>query len=83
LAWCSAGAKGFKGSKKGTPFAAQVAAEEVAPVDPEVEVAIAEAHMHEAEPMSAVQGEVMDSGVVATPVDGETVTEAEAQEHAE
>ncbi len=30
LAWSSAGAAGFKGSKKGTPFAAQVAAEGVA-----------------------------------------------------
>lgn len=30
LAWCSAGAMGFKGSKKSTPFAAQVAAAEAA-----------------------------------------------------
>ncbi len=30
LAWCSAGAKGFKGSRKSTPFAATIAAEEVA-----------------------------------------------------
>jgi small subunit ribosomal protein S11 len=30
VAWCSAGVKGFKGSRKSTPFAAQVAAEEVA-----------------------------------------------------
>jgi small subunit ribosomal protein S11 len=30
IAWCSAGAMGFKGSRKSTPFAAQVAAEEVA-----------------------------------------------------
>jgi small subunit ribosomal protein S11 len=30
LAWSSAGAKGFKGSKRSTPFAAQVAAEEAA-----------------------------------------------------
>ena len=29
LAWSSAGAKGFKGSRKSTPFAAQVAAEDV------------------------------------------------------
>jgi len=28
LAWSSCGAKGFKGSKKSTPFAAQVAAED-------------------------------------------------------
>ena len=28
LAWSSAGLKGFKGSKKSTPFAAQVAAED-------------------------------------------------------
>lgn len=28
LAWSSAGSKGFKGSKRSTPFAAQVAAEE-------------------------------------------------------
>ena len=28
VCWSSAGAKGFKGSRKGTPFAAQVAAEE-------------------------------------------------------
>ena len=28
LAWSSAGARGFKGSRKSTPFAAQVAAEE-------------------------------------------------------
>ena len=30
LAWSSAGAKGFKGSRKSTPFAAQLAAEEAA-----------------------------------------------------
>lgn len=30
VAWSSAGAKGFKGSRKSTPFAAQVAGEEVA-----------------------------------------------------
>lgn len=28
IAWCSAGCKGFKGSRKSTPYAAQVAAEE-------------------------------------------------------
>lgn len=27
LSWCSAGACGFKGARKGTPFAAQLAAE--------------------------------------------------------
>jgi small subunit ribosomal protein S11 len=30
VAWSSAGAKGFKGSKKSTPFAAQIAGEDVA-----------------------------------------------------
>ncbi|MEE8574647.1 MAG: 30S ribosomal protein S11 [Thermodesulfobacteriota bacterium] len=30
IAWSSAGAEGFKGSRKGTPFAAQVAAENAA-----------------------------------------------------
>ena len=30
VAWSSAGTKGFKGSRKGTPFAAQVAAEDAA-----------------------------------------------------
>jgi small subunit ribosomal protein S11 len=30
LGWSSSGASGFKGSKKGTPFAAQIAAENVA-----------------------------------------------------
>jgi small subunit ribosomal protein S11 len=30
VAWASAGAVGFKGSRKGTPFAAQVAAENAA-----------------------------------------------------
>lgn len=30
IAWCSAGNLGFKGSRKGTPFAAQVTAEEAA-----------------------------------------------------
>ena len=30
LAWASSGMAGFKGSKKGTPFAAQLAAEQVA-----------------------------------------------------
>ncbi len=30
IAWASAGGQGFKGSRKGTPFAAQVAAEAVA-----------------------------------------------------
>jgi small subunit ribosomal protein S11 len=30
LAWCSAGLRGFRGSKKSTPFAAQVAAEDAA-----------------------------------------------------
>ena len=31
LAWASAGGQGFRGSRKGTPFAAQTAAEQVAP----------------------------------------------------
>lgn len=30
IAWCTAGQQGFKGSRKSTPFAAQVAAEECA-----------------------------------------------------
>ncbi|MFO7767099.1 MAG: 30S ribosomal protein S11 [Pelovirga sp.] len=30
VAWSTAGAKGFKGSRKSTPFAAQIAAEEAA-----------------------------------------------------
>ena len=30
VAWSSGGAKGFKGTRKGTPFAAQIAAEDVA-----------------------------------------------------
>ncbi|MEM1023449.1 MAG: 30S ribosomal protein S11 [Myxococcota bacterium] len=30
VSWCSAGSKGFKGSRKSTPFAAQVAADEAA-----------------------------------------------------
>ncbi|HEC31259.1 MAG TPA: 30S ribosomal protein S11, partial [Deltaproteobacteria bacterium] len=30
IAWSSAGSKGFKGSRKSTPFAAQVAAEDAA-----------------------------------------------------
>lgn len=30
ISWCSAGASGFKGAKKGTPFAAQTAAEKAA-----------------------------------------------------
>mgnify|MGYP003726403727 CR=1 FL=1 len=30
LAWCSAGQEGFKGSRKSTPFAAQMAAEQCA-----------------------------------------------------
>lgn len=30
VSWCSAGASGFKGAKKGTPFAAQIAAEKAA-----------------------------------------------------
>ncbi len=30
LSWCSAGSLGFKGSKKSTPFAAQMASEEAA-----------------------------------------------------
>ncbi|HEY4715719.1 MAG TPA: 30S ribosomal protein S11 [bacterium] len=30
LAWSSGGSKGFKGSRKGTPYAAQIAAEDVA-----------------------------------------------------
>ena len=30
IAWSSAGAKGFKGSRKSTPYAAQIAADEVA-----------------------------------------------------
>ena len=30
ISWSSAGAKGFKGSRKSTPFAAQVAAEDAA-----------------------------------------------------
>src|SRR5436309_1852774 len=35
LAWSSAGRIGFKGSRKGTPFAAQVAAQNAAPLAPE------------------------------------------------
>jgi small subunit ribosomal protein S11 len=30
LAWSSSGSKGFKGSRKSTPFAAQIAAEDAA-----------------------------------------------------
>ena len=30
ISWCTSGSKGFKGSRKSTPFAAQVAAEEAA-----------------------------------------------------
>ncbi|MBQ6577509.1 MAG: 30S ribosomal protein S11, partial [Bacteroidales bacterium] len=30
ISWCSAGSLGFKGSRKSTPFAAQMAAEEAA-----------------------------------------------------
>ena len=30
VVWCTSGSKGFKGSRKSTPFAAQVAAEEAA-----------------------------------------------------
>ncbi len=30
ISWCSSGTKGFKGSRKSTPFAAQVAADEAA-----------------------------------------------------
>ncbi len=30
VSWCSAGARGFKGSRKSTPFAAQLAAEDAA-----------------------------------------------------
>lgn len=30
VAWSSAGSKGFKGSRKGTPFAAQIAAQDAA-----------------------------------------------------
>lgn len=30
IAWSSCGAKGFKGSRKGTPFAAQIAAQDAA-----------------------------------------------------
>ena len=30
ISWCSAGGKGFRGSRKNTPFAAQVAAEDAA-----------------------------------------------------
>lgn len=30
ISWCTSGAKGFKGSRKSTPFAAQIAAEDAA-----------------------------------------------------
>jgi small subunit ribosomal protein S11 len=30
ISWCSSGSKGFRGSRKGTPFAAQIAASEAA-----------------------------------------------------
>jgi small subunit ribosomal protein S11 len=30
VSWCSSGGSGFKGAKKGTPFAAQIAAEKAA-----------------------------------------------------
>jgi small subunit ribosomal protein S11 len=36
LAWATAGGSGFRGSRKSTPFAAQVAAEKVVPVMQEV-----------------------------------------------
>lgn len=32
ISWCSSGASGFKGAKKGTPFAAQTAAEKAAKI---------------------------------------------------
>nr|YP_010726576.1 ribosomal protein S11 [Hypnea edeniana]WCH54788.1 ribosomal protein S11 [Hypnea edeniana]WDY85051.1 ribosomal protein S11 [Hypnea edeniana] len=32
ISWCSSGASGFKGAKKGTPFAAQIAAEQAAKI---------------------------------------------------
>lgn len=32
ISWCSSGASGFKGAKKGTPFAAQIAAEKAAKI---------------------------------------------------
>jgi small subunit ribosomal protein S11 len=32
ICWCSSGASGFKGAKKGTPFAAQTAAEKAAKI---------------------------------------------------
>nr|YP_009541705.1 ribosomal protein S11 [Synarthrophyton chejuense]AYR05714.1 ribosomal protein S11 [Synarthrophyton chejuense] len=32
ISWCSSGACGFKGTKKGTPFAAQTAAEKAAKI---------------------------------------------------
>lgn len=32
ISWCSAGASGFKGAKKATPFAAQMAAEKAAKI---------------------------------------------------
>ena len=35
IAWSSAGARGFKGSRKSTPFAAQLAAEEAARIKAE------------------------------------------------
>lgn len=52
-------------------------AEETPANDPEV--AVAEEHMHEAEPLSAVEGAIMEGGEIATPIEGETVTEAEAE----
>ncbi len=38
LAWSTAGGAGFKGSRKGTPFAAQVAVEKMAPTLKEYEM---------------------------------------------
>ena len=34
LSWCSSGSCGFHGARKGTPFAAKVAAEKVSKKDP-------------------------------------------------
>ncbi len=60
------------------PEDAPAVVEHPASDDAENELAVAVEHMHEAEPMSAVQGEQMGDGSIATPIDNESVTEGEA-----
>src|SRR2546430_3640247 len=67
IAWSSAGTKGFKGSRKSTPFAAQVAAEDAAQKAMEHGVRTLEVEV-------AAPGSGRESALPSLPASGLTIT---------